>query len=142
MPTRLIEFDAAADRHIVLAAHDFGCREIHRIETGCAEAVDLDAGHGVAIARQQRRDARDVAARLPDRIDATHHHIIDQFRIEIVALAQSLQNLRGEVDRLHLMQRAVHLAASARRAQVIVDEGVGHYKLLAISNFMISLVPA
>ena len=62
------------------------------------------------------------------------------------------ERLRREIERGHLVQRAVRLAAAARRAHVIVDEGVGHclllqllaeaHKLRAISSFMISLVPA
>ena len=41
-------FDAAPDRHLMLAGHDLGRREIHRIEAGGAKAVDLHAGHPVA----------------------------------------------------------------------------------------------
>ena len=36
------------------------------------------------------------------------------------------KRLGGEAERRHLVQRAVGLAAPARRAHVIVDEGVGH----------------
>ena len=43
-------FDPAADRHVVLARHDLGRGKIHRVETGSAEAVDLHAGHAVAVA--------------------------------------------------------------------------------------------
>ena len=76
--------DAAANRHVVLAGHDLGRGEIHRIETGGAKAVDLHARHLVAVARHDRGDTGDVAAGLADRIDAAQHHIIDQHRIEIV----------------------------------------------------------
>ena len=93
MPTRLIEFDAAADRHVVLAGHDLGRGEIHRVEAGGAEAVDLHARHLVAVARHDRRDARDVAARLADRIDAAEHHVVDQRRIELVALLDRAERL-------------------------------------------------
>ena len=86
MPTRLIEFDAAADRHVVLAGHDLGRGEIHRVEAGGAEAVDLHARHAVAEAGDERRGARDVAAGLADRIDAAEHHVVDQRRIELVAV--------------------------------------------------------
>ncbi len=98
-------------RHVVLAGHHLGRGEIHRIEARGAEAVDLDAGDMVAVTRQQRRDARDIAARFTDRIDAAHHHIIDQFGIEIVALAHAFQHLRAEIDGRDLVQGAVHLAA-------------------------------
>ena len=158
--------DAAADRHLVLAGHDLGRGEVHRVEAGGAEAVDLHARHAVAVARRERGHARDVAARLADRIDAAEHHVVDQRRIEPVALLHRRQRLRRQVERGHLVQRAVGLAASARRAHVVVDEGVGHFfsrtlldihadpapdknsvmpglhKLRAMMTFMISLLPA
>ena len=43
-------FDAAADRHGLLAGHDLRRGEIHRIEPGGAETVDLNAGNFVAVA--------------------------------------------------------------------------------------------
>ena len=172
MPTRLIELDAAADRHVVLAGHDLRRREIDRVEPGRAEAVDLDAGDRVRIVGVDDGGARDVAARLADRIDAAHHHVVDQRRIELVAVADGLEHMGREIERGHLVQRAVRLAAPARGADVIVDECVGHHALLlfrqhgrlsetapgasrqgramphrphrlrAITTFMISLVPA
>ena len=81
MPTRLIELDAAADRHVVLAGHHLRGGEVDRIEARGAEAVDLHARDRVAVAGVERRGARDVAARLADRIDAAEHHVIDQRRV-------------------------------------------------------------
>ena len=78
-------FDAAANRQLLLARHDLRRSEIHRIETGGAETVDLHAGDAVAIVRDQSRGARDIRGRLADRIDHAHHNIIDQRGIEIVA---------------------------------------------------------
>ena len=69
----------------MLAGHHLGGGEIHRVEPGGAEAVDLHAGNGVAVARLQRRDARDVAAGFADRIDAAEHDVVDQLRVELVA---------------------------------------------------------
>ncbi len=119
-------FDAAADRHLVLARHDLGGGEVHRVEPGCAEPVDLHPRHAVAVVGQQRGRPCDVAARLADRIDAAQHDVVDQRRIERVAVLHRRERLRRQVERGHLMQRAVGLAAPARRAHVIVDEGVGH----------------
>ena len=110
----------------MLARHDLGRGEIHRIEAGGAEAVDLHAGHAVAEARDQRGGARDVAARLADRIDAAEHDVVDHARFELVAVLDRAERLRREIERGHLVQGAVGLAASARRAHVIVDECVGH----------------
>ena len=161
--------DAAADRHVVLAGHHLRGGEVDRVEPRGAEAVDLHARDRVAVAGGERRGARDVAARLADRIDAAEHHVVDQHGIEQVAVLDRAERLRGEAERRHLVQRAVGLALAARRAHGVVDECIGHlysssischpgrrakresrdpeltgvtYKLLAISSFMISLVPA
>ena len=146
----------------MLAGHDLGRGEIHRVEARGAETVDLHARHAVAEAGHERRRARDVAAGLADRIDAAEHHVIDQRRVELVAVLDRGERLRGEIERGHLVQRSVGLAASARGADGVVDECVGHRRssptylrqaidceawrdptrLRAISSFMISLVPA
>ena len=83
-------------------------------------------GNAVAIAGDERRGARDIAAGFADRIDAAQHHVIDQSGIEIVAALDGAERLAREIERGHFVQRAVLLAAAARRAHVIVDEGVGH----------------
>ena len=119
-------FDAAADRHVVLAGHDLRGREVDGIEAGGAEAVDLHARHAVAVAGRDGGGARDVAARLAHRIDAAQHHVIDQLGVERIALPDAGERLGGEIERRHLVQRAVDLAAPARGAQVIVDERIGH----------------
>ena len=119
-------FDAAADRQVVLAAHHLRRGEIHRIEARGAEAVDLHARHRVAEARGQRAHAGDVAAGLADRIDAAHDDVVDLGRFELVAVLDRLQRGRGELQRRGGVQRPVRLAAAARRAHVIENEGVGH----------------
>ena len=119
-------FDAAADRHVLLAGHDLGCGKIDGVEAGGAEPVDLHAGNRVAVTGMQRGDARDVAAGLADRIDHAHHHVVDQRGIEFVAVLDGAERLAGEIERGHFMQRAIHLAAAAGCAHVIVDKGVGH----------------
>ena len=45
MPTRLIDSTPPAHDQVVLARHDLRGPEVHRIEAGGAEAIDLDAGH-------------------------------------------------------------------------------------------------
>ena len=119
-------FDAAADRHLLLPGHDLGGGEIHRVEAGGAEAVDLHAGHAVAIAGNQRRGARDIGGGFADRIDDAHDHVIDQSGVELVAVLDGAERLARQIERGHFVQRAVDLAAAARGAHVIVDEGVGH----------------
>ena len=114
----------------MLAAHDLGGREIHRIEAGGAEAADLDAGDGFAEARVHGREARDVGAGFADRIDHAENDVVDDVFLQIVALLERLQRHRGQRHRGHLMQRAIGLAAAARRANVIVDICLRHEALL------------
>ena len=114
----------------MLAAHDLGGGEIHGIEAGGAEAADLDAGDGFAEARIHRREARDVGAGLADRIDHAENDVVDDVFFQIVALLERLQRHRGQRHRGHLMQRAIGLAAAARRANVIVDICLRHEALL------------
>ncbi len=97
----------------MLAGHDLSSCEIHRIEAGCAKPIDLYAGDLVAETGDQSRRARDVAARLADRIDAAEHHVIDQSGIELIAVLDRRQHLRREIERGHLVQRSVGFAASA-----------------------------
>ena len=123
-------FGTAADDEVVLAAHDLGGGEIHRIEAGGAEAADLDAGNGLAEAGVHGREARDVGAGFADRIDHAEDDVIDDVLLEIVAFLQRLQRHRGQRQRGDLMQRAIGLAAAARRANVIVDICLRHEALL------------
>ena len=119
----------------MLVGHHLGGREIHRIEARGAEPVDLHARHAVAIAGAQSRHPRDIAARLAHRIDAAKHHVVDQGRIELVALADTFQGLGREVEGRHLVQGAIGFAAPARRAHMVIDEGLGHFTLPAARYF-------
>ena len=86
MPMRLI--DSTPPPIVISCWPDMTSRggEVHRVEARGAEAIDLHARHSVAEAGDQRRGARDVAARFADRIDAAEHDVVDQRRIELVAV--------------------------------------------------------
>ena len=101
-------------------------REVHRIEAGGAEAVDLHARHRLAEAGMERRGAGDVAARLADRIDAAQNDVVDRILRQAVALGERAQRMARERQRRHLVQGAVGLAAPARGAHRVVDVGFGH----------------
>ncbi len=115
--------DATADGHGRLARHHLGGGDIDGLKTRGAETIDLGAGGILVIARRQDRGAGDVAALLADRRHAAPRHVVDQLGIQVVAIAQFRQDLRRQVERGDLMQRAVLLALAARRAQMIVDIG-------------------
>ena len=119
-------FDAAADGDVLHAGHDLRGREIDRIETGGAEAVDLHARNFLAEAGLQHRRAGNVAAGFADRIDAAEHHVLDQRGIEIVAPPNGIEGRDREIDGRHLVQRAIGLAAPARRANRVEDIGFRH----------------
>ncbi len=119
-------FDAAADGQFLLPGHDLRRGEVHGIETRGAEPVDLHAGYAVAKAGDQRRGARDIGGRLADRIDHAENDVIEQSGIEVIATLDGAKRLARKIERGHFVQRAVDLAAAARRAHVIVNEGFGH----------------
>ena len=119
-------FSAAADRHVLLSGHDLRGGEVHRVETGGAETIDLHARDTVAITGDERRRARDIGAGLADRINHAHHDVIDQSRIEIVAALDSAKRLAGEIERGHFVKRTIDFAAATGSAHVIVNEGVRH----------------
>ncbi len=126
--------DTSADRAIMLARHDLGRRKIHGVETGGTEAVDLHPGDVRAVSGGQRRSPRDVAAGLADRVDAAEHDIVDDGPVKAVAVLERGQRRRGQPERRDFMQRPIGLAAPARRAHVVVDEGVRHACLFGRGN--------
>src|SRR5262245_33884206 len=109
----------------MLSRHDLRCSNIHRVEAGGAEPVDLHAWHMIAVIGGKRRRAGDVAARLANRIDAAKDNIVDELRVQAYAILDGTQHRRGKAKGRDLMQSAVRLAAAARRADSIINESVG-----------------
>src|ERR1700729_4228706 len=83
-------FDAPSDREVVLSAHYLSGGEIDRVEARRAESVDLNARDRVAEACCERAHARDVAAGFANRIDTTHHHVVDINGFKMVAILDRL----------------------------------------------------
>ncbi len=96
-------FDAAAHGHAVLARHHLRGGEVHGVEAGGAEAVDLHAGDVRAVIGDQGRGAGDVAARLPHRIDAAEDHVVHERRVEACASFRARNAVRPSEGR-DLMQ--------------------------------------
>jgi hypothetical protein len=74
----------------------------------------------------QCSSTRDIRRGFPHRIDYAKHHVINLRGIEFVTSLDGAKRLACQIKSGHFMQRAVHFAAPARRADVIVDKGVGH----------------
>ena len=91
--------------------------------------VDLHAGDRIAVTGNERRRARDIGTGLADRVDHAQHYVIDHRGIEVVAALDGAERLARQIERGHLVERAVHLAAAARGAHVIVDKRIGHGRL-------------
>jgi len=76
---------------------------------GTTLTIDGRAGHGVGPTRSQHCAASHVQALLAYLHYATHDHIVDESGIEIVSLDQLLQDFRGKVDGMPVLQLAVPL---------------------------------
>src|SRR5262249_42226524 len=92
-------FDPSADSQVVLPRHDLACAKMARVGAGAEKAIDWAAGHAIAIACRERRPARDIAARLADRIDTTKYHVVDERWVELVALLHRRQRLCRQIER-------------------------------------------
>jgi hypothetical protein len=57
---------------------------------------------------------------------AAQHHVFDQRGVEVVARLELMHQGGEELDRLDFVQRTAGLAAAARCANGIEDEGLGH----------------
>src|SRR5690606_38288587 len=80
----------------------------------------------LSVDRVQRGDARKIAALLAYRREHAKANVIHFRGIEIVAVAEGFEHLRGQLQRGLLMQRAVLLAFAARRAHRVIDIGLSH----------------
>src|SRR6185312_5536956 len=114
-------------RHFVLSRHHFGGSEIDGVEAGGAKAIDLHTRYAVAEAGNERSRARNVATRLTYRIDAAENDVVYHRRIELVAVLDRSERLRGKIKRGHLVQGPIGLAAPARGAHVIKNKCIGHW---------------
>ena len=103
-------------------------RDVHRLQAGGAEPVDLHAGSAALQAGGQRGGPGDHRALVADRSDHAQHHVLDQGWIQArIAPSDLLDQPDHQRDRLGLVQRAGLLAATARGADRVEDEGFGRH---------------
>src|SRR5438874_2391628 len=93
-------------------------------------------------ARANRPSSPALAAGFAYRVDAAENDVVDQSRIEDVAVLQRRKCLAREIECRHLVQRAVGLAAPTRGPHVVVYEGIGHFVLrkLFVSRIVIGML--
>ena len=118
--------DAAGDVGVPGTGPDLVGGEVHRLHARGAEAVDREPGDALVEIRGQHGGAREAAALFADLGDVAPDHVLDRVAVEIVALLQRVQGQRREPQRGHLVQGAVLAALAPRRADGVVDIGVGH----------------
>ena len=96
--TRLM-FSTPGRDHDVVRAGDHALRgEVRGLLRRAALAVDGGADRRLGEAGRERRVAADVERLVADLHDAAHDHVVDQRRVEVVALDERAQRVRGEVD--------------------------------------------
>ncbi len=86
--------------------------------------VDGRADGGLGEARGERGVARHVHTLFAHLHDAPHDHVLDERRVEVVALDERAQHVRGEVDGVDALELAV--AASEGGTDRVDDDGGGH----------------
>ena len=99
-----------------------------RLLTRTALTIDRRTRHGLGPTSRQHRVTSHVRRLLADLHHATHHHVIDETRIEIVALLQGLERLGSQIDRMPLLQFPV--ALPERGADGIDNHGIGHRAIM------------
>ena len=118
--------DTATNGHFGFARFYLGCGHVHGFEARCAETVELETGGTLIVTGSQHGGAGDVGTLLADRRDDAQNHIVDQGSVDVVAVAQGLQNLRGQAQSRDLVKAAVFLALAAGGPHGVVDIGLGH----------------
>ena len=86
---------AATDDEVDVARLHLGCRDVDGLETRGAEAIQLNTGNAVVVARDHRRHAPDVGALLANWLDATEDHVFDLDAVETATLGQRLEHGLG-----------------------------------------------
>ena len=103
--------------------------QVHRLQPAATKPVDRQARNGLVEARGQNRRAREAPALFAHLGHIAPDDILDRMAGKSVPRGQSVQHLRGQRHRRHLVQAAVRPAAAAGRADRVIDESLGHGNL-------------
>src|SRR5207302_8192546 len=119
--------DAGGDGDVADARGDQVGGEVHSLLRGPALAIDGGSGNLDGIAREQHRLATDVDRLLAHLGDTAEDDVLDGGRVDARAADHLTQDVRGEVDGVHLAQVAVLLVAATQRgAHRLHDDDIGH----------------
>src|SRR5690606_31286195 len=116
--------DAGGDHDVVGAGDDALGGEVGGLLRRAALAVHGGGRHGLGEAGGEDGVAADVEALVADLHDTAHDHVLDEGRIEVVALDERLQDLPGQVGGVPAGELSVALAAGG--ADGVDDDGGGH----------------
>ena len=113
-------FDPSGNRDVVSTRDDALGGEVRGLLGGPALTVDRGGRHGFGPARSKNRVAPDVECLLAGLHDAAHDNVVDQCGVEVVTVDERLQDYRGEVDWVPVLELAA--AASEGGADSIDDD--------------------
>ena len=117
--------DTAGDHDVVGAGDHALGGEVRGLLAGSALPVDRGAGHVLGPAGGEHGVAGHVRRLLTDLHDTAEHDVVDDRRVDPVAILQRRQRLGGEIDRMPVLQLAV--AFPQRGAHGVDDDGSGHW---------------
>ncbi len=97
-------FDATGDHEVLEPGGHFHRSQIDRLEARGAEAVDLLARNTFMPPRRQRGHLRQVSALLADRSYATQNDVVDQLRVQGIALPEVAEQMADQGDGPHFVE--------------------------------------
>jgi hypothetical protein len=107
-------------------------REVDGLLTRSALPIYRHARDALGPAGGQHRGPADVDGLLAGLGYTTPDHVVDDRRVDTGALGQTVENLSGQVARMHSGQTAVALAD--RRPDRLDDDGFSHDLLLSLHH--------
>ena len=121
--------DSAGEDEVLHPGADLHRRDVHGLEPGGAEPVDLQPCDRLRQAGGERGRPGDDRALVADRRDHAEHDVVDRGGVERrESPPQLVDQADDQRDRLDLVERPGRLAAPAGRADRLVDVGLGYLR--------------
>jgi len=119
-------FDAAGDIGRAGPAADLVRREVDRLHSARAEAVDREARDALVEPGGEDGGPGETAALFGDLRGIAPDHVLHGMALEAVAVLDRVQHVGRQAGRGHLVEAAVGLALAAGAADGVIDIGIGH----------------